>query len=115
MTKRAVVVGINDYTGIDPTGNNNLSCCVADASSSTDLLQQAFGFDASDDYGVSQVLLRPRRIVRHLRISGVLLQLFDLLGDIAATLGVKVNGESQTTEYGQDRDSRCSCQCKSPP
>jgi hypothetical protein len=38
------------------------------------------------------MLLRPRRIVLHLRISGVLLQLFDLLGDIAVTLGVKVDG-----------------------
>jgi hypothetical protein len=38
------------------------------------------------------MLLRPRHIVLHLRISGVLLQLFDLLGDIAVTLGAKVNG-----------------------
>jgi hypothetical protein len=36
------------------------------------------------------VLLRPRSIVLHLRISGVLLQLFDLLGDV--TLGMKVDG-----------------------
>src|SRR5690349_500964 len=48
MTKRAVVVGINDYTGIDPTGNSNLSCCVADATGIANLLQQAFGFAASD-------------------------------------------------------------------
>jgi hypothetical protein len=46
------------------------------------------------------MLLRPRNIVLHLRTSGVLLQLLDLLGDIAVTLGVKVNGESQGTEYG---------------
>jgi hypothetical protein len=32
------------------------------------------------------VLLRPRRIVLHLRVSGVLLQLLDLLGDV--TLGM---------------------------
>jgi hypothetical protein len=38
------------------------------------------------------MLLRPRHIVLHLCISGVLLQLFDLLGDIAVTLGAKVNG-----------------------
>jgi hypothetical protein len=38
------------------------------------------------------VLLRPRHVVFHLSISGVLLQLFDLLGDIAVTLGAKVDG-----------------------
>jgi hypothetical protein len=48
MTKRAVIVGINDYTGIDPSGKSNLGCCVADATSVMALLQQAFGFDASD-------------------------------------------------------------------
>src|SRR5262245_50823167 len=47
MTKRAVVVGINDYTGIDQTGGSNLSCCVNDATSVADLLQ-SFGFDASN-------------------------------------------------------------------
>jgi hypothetical protein len=38
------------------------------------------------------MLLRPRHIVLHLRISGVLLQLFDLLGDIAGSLGVNDDG-----------------------
>ena len=47
MTMRAVVVGINDYTGIDPTGNSNLSCCVSDETSVADLLQ-SFGFDSAD-------------------------------------------------------------------
>ena len=47
MVKRAVVVGINDYTGIDLTGRSNLSCCVADATSVGDLLQ-SFGFNAAD-------------------------------------------------------------------
>ena len=47
MTKRAVVVGINDYTGIDPSGNSNLGCCVADATSIADALQ-SLGFDSSD-------------------------------------------------------------------
>lgn len=47
MTKRAVVVGINDYSGIDPSGSSNLNCCVADATSFADLLQ-AFGFSTSD-------------------------------------------------------------------
>jgi hypothetical protein len=47
MTKRAVVVGINDYTGIDPTGASNLGCCVADATSVAELLP-SLGFDPSD-------------------------------------------------------------------
>jgi len=47
MTKRAVVVGINDYTGIDPTGGSNLSCCVADATSVADMLL-SFDFDSSN-------------------------------------------------------------------
>jgi hypothetical protein len=48
MTKRAVVVGINDYTGIDASGNSNLNCCVADANSVVSLLSDAFAFDSSD-------------------------------------------------------------------
>jgi len=47
MTKRAVVVGINDYTGIDPSGNSNLGCCVADATSIADALQ-SLEFDSSN-------------------------------------------------------------------
>ena len=48
MSKRAVVVGINDYSQLDPSGNSNLSCCVADASSMMDLLISAFGFDSGE-------------------------------------------------------------------
>ena len=48
MTKRAIVVGINDYAGIDPTGETNLSSCVADAQSISDLLIWCFGFDPAD-------------------------------------------------------------------
>jgi uncharacterized caspase-like protein len=47
MKKRAVVVGIDDYTGIDATGASNLNCCVADARSVAALLQ-AFGFAGRD-------------------------------------------------------------------
>jgi hypothetical protein len=47
MTKRAVVVGINDYTGIDPSGKTDLSCCVADAESIASLLSQSLGFEES--------------------------------------------------------------------
>ncbi len=48
MTKRAVVVGINNYTGIDPTGQSNLNACVADAQSVAQLLSSSFGFDPAD-------------------------------------------------------------------
>jgi hypothetical protein len=48
MTKRAIVVGINDYTGIDPTGQSNLHACVADAQSMASLLTQSMGFDAGN-------------------------------------------------------------------
>lgn len=44
MVKRAVVVGINDYTGIDSTGRSNLSCCIPDATSFAALLENSFGF-----------------------------------------------------------------------
>lgn len=47
MTKRAVVVGINDYTGIDPTGKSNLNCCVPDANSIASLLPSQ-GFDTAN-------------------------------------------------------------------
>src|SRR5947209_4268083 len=47
MTKRALVVGINDYTGIDPTGNSNLGACVADATSIAEVLKSQ-DFDAAN-------------------------------------------------------------------
>ena len=48
MKKRAVVVGINDYTSIDLLGRSNLNSCVSDARSIAGLLPDAFGFEASD-------------------------------------------------------------------
>src|SRR5687767_7898392 len=45
MTKRAVIVGINDYSVIDPTGNSNLRSCVNDANEMYHMLVDAFGFD----------------------------------------------------------------------
>ena len=41
---------------------------------------------------VGQMLLRPRHIVIHLGLCGFLLQLLDLLRDVATSLGVKVDG-----------------------
>lgn len=48
MKKRYLVVGINDYTGIDSSGTSNLYGCVADARSMSDLLLTSFGFDADE-------------------------------------------------------------------
>ena len=47
MTKRAVVVGINDYSGIGSSRKSNLSSCVPDADSMTESLVGASGFDSS--------------------------------------------------------------------
>jgi hypothetical protein len=52
MKKRYLAVGINDYTGIDPSGRSNLGLCVADAQSIEELLVSAFGFDSAE----SQIL-----------------------------------------------------------
>jgi hypothetical protein len=49
------------------------------------------------------MLLRPRRVVFHLRIPGLLLQLLDLLGGVA--LSAKVDGQSETTEHGNNYES----------
>jgi len=45
---------------------------------------------------IGQVLLRPRRIVFHLGIPGLLLQFLDLPGGVV--LSMKVDGQSDTTE-----------------
>lgn len=43
-TKRALTVGVNNYSILDPTGESNLNACVNDARSIYYLLQDAFGF-----------------------------------------------------------------------
>lgn len=45
MAKRALTVGINKYTILDPTGDSNLNACVNDARSIYHLLRNNFGFD----------------------------------------------------------------------
>lgn len=50
MVKRAVVVGINDYTVIDPTGKSNLGSCVNDANEMYHMLIDAFLFDPNQVY-----------------------------------------------------------------
>jgi uncharacterized caspase-like protein len=45
MVKRAVIVGVNDYSVQFPSGKSNLHWCVRDAQSMYHLLVDAFGFD----------------------------------------------------------------------
>jgi len=44
MTKRAVIVGIDNYRQADPTGGSDLSKCVNDARSMYTILKNSFGF-----------------------------------------------------------------------
>ncbi len=44
MKKRAIVVGINNYSILDPSGNSNLSQCVSDARSMNHMLRSTLGF-----------------------------------------------------------------------
>src|SRR5207248_2968926 len=48
--KRAVVVGVNDYSTQFPDGQSNLAGCVNDASSMYHMLTSTFGFDPSQTY-----------------------------------------------------------------
>jgi Caspase domain len=50
MAKRAVIVGVDDYSTQFPDGSRNLAGCVADATSMYYLLTQAFGFDPSQTW-----------------------------------------------------------------
>ena len=52
------------------------------------------------------MLLRPGGIVFHLRIPGLLLQLFDLLNDVA--LSMKVDRQTETTEQRNYYESNSS-------
>ena len=50
MAKRAVVVGINDYSIQIPDGKHNLNYCVSDAQAMYQLLVDALGFDPSQTF-----------------------------------------------------------------
>jgi hypothetical protein len=67
MSKRVVAVGINDYTGFDPTGKSNLGSCVADAESMFDLFVSAFGFDGSESVIIKDGNATSGRILAALR------------------------------------------------
>lgn len=65
MTKRAVVVGVNDYSILDPTGKSNLSQCVSDAASVYHMLKNAFDF--GDIYYYSNLTASRGAILNALR------------------------------------------------
>jgi hypothetical protein len=67
MTKRAVVVGINDYTTQFPDGSSNLAGCVNDAQSAYHLLVDAFGFDPSQTYYYEDAAASRTTILQALR------------------------------------------------
>ncbi len=67
MTKRAVVVGINDYTTQFPDGKSNLGGCVNDAASAYHLLVDAFGFDPSQTYYYEDAAASRSTILQALR------------------------------------------------
>ncbi len=70
-TKRALTIGINNYSILDPTGDSNLNACVNDARSIYHLLKNNFGF--SQVYHLEDLRASRNRIlstIRHLvRIS----------------------------------------------
>lgn len=49
MTKRAVVVGTDGYSGIDSSGKSNLRSCVVDADSMIDMLVSSVSFISRSD------------------------------------------------------------------
>jgi hypothetical protein len=67
VVKRAVVVGINDYTAQWPSGNANLTWCVNDARSFYHLLVEAFGFDPAQVYFYTDQAASRDNILRALR------------------------------------------------
>jgi hypothetical protein len=67
MTKRAVVVGVNDYTTQFPDGKSNLAGCVNDAASAYHLLVDAFGFDPSQTFYYTDAAADRTTILQALR------------------------------------------------
>lgn len=67
MVKRAVVVGINDYSVLFPSGNKNLRWCVRDANAVYHLLVDAFGFDPTQIWLYTDQQASSERIRQALR------------------------------------------------
>src|SRR3954447_25629690 len=61
------------------------------------------------DEALGQMLLRPCGVVFHLRSSGILLQLLDLVGHVAASLGMKIGGESETHDQSSRKNNNSYC------
>lgn len=64
MTKRAVIVGVNDYS---VQGYNNLRYCVADAAAVYHMLRDAFGFNPQDMFYLVDAQATSSRIRQSLR------------------------------------------------
>lgn len=64
MTKRAVIVGVNDYS---VQGYNNLRYCVADAATAYHLLRDAFLFEPQDMFYLTDANATSSRIRQALR------------------------------------------------
>ncbi|MGV8963283.1 MAG: caspase family protein [Candidatus Saccharimonadaceae bacterium] len=69
MAKRALTVGVNKYTILDPTGKSNLKACVNDAKSMYHLLKDSFDFDEIyylEDFKASRdnILTTLRHLIR---------------------------------------------------
>ena len=64
MTKRAVIVGVNDYS---VQGYNSLRFCVPDAASIYHMLRDAFGFDPHDMFYLADSAATSSRIRQSLR------------------------------------------------
>lgn len=65
--KRAVVVGINDYSVRDPSKKSNLKACVPDAQSFYHMLVDAFLFDAAQTFTYFDLNASRANILRALR------------------------------------------------
>ena len=65
MAKRALIVGIDNYSILDPTGKTNLSACVNDARSINQVLRDGFGF--TEIYHLEDLRASRDRILSTLR------------------------------------------------
>ncbi len=94
MVKRAVVVGIDDYTVLDPTGNSNLNYCVRDAQAMYHLLTTVFvpGFEPSQVYYYANSTATRENILRALRYITSVGEAGDVACFFFAGHGARVQG-----------------------
>lgn len=101
MVKRAVVVGINDYSVQTPDGSDNLSGCVPDARSMYHLLINAFGFDASQVFYYADSQASRSNILRALRYILVNSELGDVACFYYAGHGARIRAEKGKVDCDQ--------------